>query len=90
MVGICRKIVRNKLNYIQWTGDNIEEFRRTFPGVVFQFDICENGALDMTEDNTWTMYVPMGYFVVYDPLFNGSVVVVSEKDFNSYYEVCKR
>ncbi len=90
MVGTCRKIVRTKLNYIQWTGDNIEEFRNVFPNGLFDFDICENEALDMTEDGTWTMYVPRGYFVVYDPLFNESVVVVSEKDFNSYYEVYKR
>lgn len=89
MVGTCRKIYKNMLCYIQWNGANIEEFRKFFPKDLFEFELCENGALDMTEDNTWTMYIPKGYFVVYDPLFNGSVAVVSEKDFGSYYEVLK-
>ena len=87
MVGTCRKIVRNTFNYIRQTGDNIEEFQYYFPKDSFDFELCENGALDMTEDNTWSMYVPKGYFVVYDPLFHGAVVVVSEKDFSSFYEV---
>lgn len=89
MVGTCRKIVRNTFNYIQWTGDNIEEFQYYFPKISFDFKRCENGALNMTENNTWCIYIPKGYFVVYDRLFNGSVVVVSEKDFSSCYEVLK-